>query len=51
MSKNVREIIAKRAAQEIQDGFYVNLRNRDADDGGELYSEDKNLVFSRKMAY
>ena len=25
MSKNVREIIAKRAAQEIQDGFYVNL--------------------------
>lgn len=25
MSENIREVIAKRAAKEIQDGFYVNL--------------------------
>lgn len=44
MSKNVREVIAKRAAEEIQDGFYVNLGIGMPTMVANYIPEDKNVV-------
>lgn len=44
MSKNVRVEIAKRAEQEIQDGFYVNLGIGMPTMVANYISEDKNVV-------
>lgn len=44
MSENVREVIAKRAAEEIQDGFYVNLGIGMPTMVANYISEDKNVV-------
>lgn len=44
MGKNVREIIARRAEQEIQDGFYVNLGIGMPTMVANFISEDKNVV-------
>lgn len=44
MSKNVRELIAKRAEQEIQDGYYVNLGIGMPTMVANYISDDKNVV-------
>lgn len=44
MSENIREVIAKRAAKEIQDGFYVNLGIGMPTMVANYIPEDKNIV-------
>src|SRR5690625_113731 len=44
MSKNIREVIVKRAEKEIQDGFYVNLGIGMPTMVANYISEGKNVV-------